>query len=392
MSKAERIAFVCPRFSRGGTVGGAETLIKNLAQRAAAAGRSVSLLTTCATNHVTWENELPPGQEQVDGIRVHYFPTDDRDLPLYLRMDALIGRKEPVTDEQESAWIRNSGNSRALCEHLQSYGEEYDRIVAGPYLFGLTYVAAQVHPEKTWLVPCLHDEPCAYLRIMRRLFGAVAGCMFNSEPERDLARRLFELSDTRSPIVGMGVGAFDADPHALARDRGLQTPYVVYSGRREAGKGTPLLCDYLHAFRQRTGRDVKLVLTGSGDVEAPPGLREHIVDLGFVDEQTKREAMAGAVAFVHPSTLESLGIVLLESWMARTSALVHAKSPVLRWQCERSNAGLWFGNYPEFEEELNFLLDRPDAREALGRAGRAYVLREYTWERVEARMFEALDA
>ena len=40
--------------------------------------------------------------------------------------------------------------------------------------------------------------------------------------------------------------------------------------------------------------------------------------------------MAGALAFCHPSVNESFGIVLLESWLARTPALVHAGSDVLQ--------------------------------------------------------------
>ncbi|MFH0954085.1 MAG: hypothetical protein V1873_07125 [Verrucomicrobiota bacterium] len=39
MGQAERVAFVCPRFSEKGTVGGAETLLKNLAEHAPGAVR-----------------------------------------------------------------------------------------------------------------------------------------------------------------------------------------------------------------------------------------------------------------------------------------------------------------------------------------------------------------
>jgi glycosyltransferase involved in cell wall biosynthesis len=137
---------------------------------------------------------------------------------------------------------------------------------------------------------------------------------------------------------------------------------------------------------------VKLVFTGSGQIDAPEDLRPHITDLGFVSEQDKREAMAGAAAFIHPSVNESLGIVLLESWLAGTPALVHAKGEVLSWQCRRSGGGLWFKRYPEFEEELLLLLDNENLRRAMGDAGRAYVKREYSWESVEKRMLAALDS
>jgi glycosyltransferase involved in cell wall biosynthesis len=393
MPAAQSIAFIAPRFSEKGTVGGAETLLKALAERAAASGRRVSFLTTCAQDHFTWENTVEPGTRRFGGLDVTFFPVDaDRDVGAFLRAQEAINRGARVATEEEAAWIRNSVNSRALCEHLRQHGDRYDRIVAGPYLFGITYHASAIHAAKTFLVPCLHDEVFAYLGIMKEMFGRVRGFLFNTEPERELARRLYGVEDNRSSVVGLGLDPFEADPAAFARRRGIGGPYVIYAGRREPLKGTPLLTAYLHAFRERTGRDLRIVFTGSGPIDAPDGLREVLVDVGFVSEEEKREAMAGAVAFIHPSVNESLGIVLLEAWLARTPALVHAKSAVLRDQCARSGGGLWFRHYPEFEEELLVLLDDPVRRRAMAESGRAFVLRTYSWPAVEQRLFAALDA
>ena len=387
------IAFVTPRFSETATIGGAETLLKSLALCAAAAGRDVTILTTCADDHFTWKNSRPAGRTQAGPLDVHYFPVDeDRNLEAFLRIQGVISRKGQVTAEEEETWIRNSVNSQALYNHLRENEATYDRIVLGPYLFGLAYFAALIHPHKSVLVPCLHDEPFAYLGIMKKLFSSVAGFMFNTEPERDLARRLFDLPAGKDPVVGMGLDPFDAETGAAVRRHGLQQPYLLYCGRREPLKGTPLLLDYLEAFRARTGEDVKLVLTGSGPIEPSSELAPHIQDLGFVSERDKHDVMADALAFVHPSVNESLGIVLLEAWLARTPGLVHGKSDVLRWQCERSNGGLWFRAYPEFEECLLLLLREDQMRQAMGEAGRQYVLKEYTWDAVEQRMFAALDA
>ncbi|MBU0676486.1 MAG: glycosyltransferase family 4 protein [Verrucomicrobia bacterium] len=392
MPAANHIAFVSPRYSEVATVGGAETLIKSLAERTAAAGRHVTILTTCAESHVTWKNTLPPGRRKVGGYEVEYFPVDEgRDLAAFRRAQTTISNNGVFDERDERLWIDNNVNSQALYEHLREHGNDYDRIIVGPYLFGLSFHASLVHPEKTLLVPCLHDEPFAYLGVMKELFGAVTGFMFNSEPEQALAQRIFGVPNEKCAVVGMGMTPFDADAGAFASRTGLTSPYVVYSGRRELMKGTPLLLDYMDAFRQRTEKDIKVVLTGSGTIEPSPQLAPHVVDLGFVSEQEKHEAMAGAMAFIHPSVNESFGIVLLESWLARTPGLVHEKSEVLKWQCERSRAGLWFRTYPEFEEELLLLLNNEDLRKAMGEAGREYVLREYSWESVEKRLFDALD-
>lgn len=392
MSETKRIAFVCPRFAEGATIGGAETLLKALAERAAQAGRQVTFLTTCAQNHFTWENSLPPGEKRFGNLDVHYFPVnEDRDIANFLRVQDVISKNIPVSDEDEMIWIQNSVNSRALCEHLRAEGKNYDRIVMGPYLFGLVFFASQIFPEKTLLVPCLHDEAFAYLRIMKTMFQKISGFMFNTAPERDLAKRLYDVPDEKCAVVGLGMNPFDADAKAFAAKYKITRPYIIYSGRREPLKGTPLITEYMHAFRERTQKDIQLVFTGSGPIDAPMELLPHILDVGFVSEQEKHEAMAGTLAFIHPSVNESLGIVLLESWLARTPALVHAKSAVLRDQCQRSGGGLWFNHYPEFEEELLFYITNEPMRKKMGEAGRNFVLQTYSWPAVEKRMLSALD-
>lgn len=392
MSTAEHIAFLCPRFADGPTVGGAETLLRELAKQAQAAGRKVTFLTTCARNHFTWQNDLPPGQRKIDGLDVHFFPVDEnRDITAFLKAQQVISRKGVYSAEDEMTWLSNSVNSSALYRHLREDGQAYDRIVMGPYLFGLVYFASQIHPQKTLLVPCLHDEGFAYIRAFQKMFQSVAGIMFNSEPERDLARRLYDLQENKCAVVGMGFEPFDASPDAFSKKKHLRKPYVIYCGRREPAKGLPLLYDYLNVFRRRTRQDVKLVLTGTGEVDAPAELMPHILDLGFVSEEEMHEAGAGAVAFCHPSIYESLSVVLMEAWLARIPALVHARCEVTRYHCQRSNGGLWFRMYPEFEEELSCLLRNSALRRAMGESGRNYVLREYAWPSISGKLLNALD-
>ncbi len=224
----QRVAFVVPRFSEGPTIGGAETAIKAQAACLAKTGCEVSLLTTCARNHFTWANEIDPGERRVEGLSVRFFPVnEDRDIETFLDVQTRISRGTGTTDDEERAWLANSVNSSELCSHLREEGPGYDRIVAGPYLFGLTYAVAQIYPEKTILVPCLHDEPFAYVTAIGDMFRAVAGCMFNSEPERDLACRLYGLDADRGSVVGVGLEPFEGDPEAFAAARGLDAPYVI---------------------------------------------------------------------------------------------------------------------------------------------------------------------
>lgn len=381
---------VCPRWHEGGTAGGAETLMQALALRLAARGFDVHYLTTCARDHFTWANELPAGETRVEGLTLHRFPVNpDRNIPAFRRAQRAVSSRNPIRDEDERIWLEHDVNSRELLHHLDT--TEYERILAGPYLFGLICHVALRFPERTLLVPCLHDEPFARLKTVAQCFRAVRGCLFNAAPEQALAEQLFGPEGARGVVVGMGMKPIEVDAGAFVSRQPWSAPYLAYCGRRELMKGTPILFDFLEAYRARRKCDLRLVLTGSGVIHPPVELEDAVIDLGFVSEQEKHEVMAGAVAFVHPSVYESFGIVLLEAFMAGTPALVHGGSAVLVDQCRRSGAGLWFRTYPEFELELDFLLADSDRRASMGRAGQRYVQEQFSWPAVEARLLVALE-
>lgn len=393
MNGIRTLAVVAPRFAPAGALGGAEALLLWQARAASRAGVTVTFLSTCASDHFTWRNALPAGESTFEALRVRLFPVnEDRDVARFLDLQQRIQRGERLDEAEEAGWIENSVNSRALEAHLREHRESFDRILVGPYLFGLTDAVSRIAPEKTFLAPCLHDEPFARLRRIGELFARVRGCFFNTEPERDLAREIFGTERPADTVVGMGIEPFTPDPDRARERFSLEGPYVLYCGRREELKGTPLLLDYMNTFRLRTGRDLRLVLTGSGPVSPPKALAPHLLDLGFVDEEAKHDVMAGAAVFCHPSLNESLSIVLLESWLAGAPALVHSGSRVLVHQCRRANAGLWFRDYPEFECALDLLLDRPELRAALGARGRTYTQKTYAPEAVAERLVRALNA
>lgn len=388
-----RLAFISPRLPSGSSVGGAETLLKHLAHLALELGHQVTFLSTCATDHFSWKNDAEPGKRNVDGLDVELFPVNEnRDLEAYLRIQEMIMRGRRISRDDEKTWLANGVNSDAMLAHLKSDPEQYDLVIAGPYLFGLTVSALEAIAEKAILLPCLHDEPFARLKAFDELFSVVRGVIFNTEPERILAEKITTETLPENEVVGFSIEEFSADPSIFPTRLPFKGPYIIYCGRREPMKGTPLLLDYVRTFRERTGEDVSLVLSGKGEVDLEEGDTEWVYDAGFLSEEDKRLAMAGATAFCHPSTYESLGIVILEAWMAGTPSLVHAGGAVLKDQCRRSNGGLWFRCYPDFEEELTAILRNQDLRDSMGTAGRDFVKNEYSRQSVKRRLQSFLES
>jgi len=85
--------------------------------------------------------------------------------------------------------------------------------------------------------------------------------------------------------------------------------------------------------------------------------------------------------------------VALEAWALGRPVLANARCDVLLGQCLRSNAGLYYENAAEFAGALDALLDNPPLASALGRNGRDYFTRHYSWpviERTYTEMFDRL--
>jgi glycosyltransferase involved in cell wall biosynthesis len=383
-----RLLWVVPRFGND-FVGGAEKHVRGLVTRGLPDGWSADVATTCAVDHETWENVLDPGVEHRNGLTVHRFPVGERDADLYARLHPRILSGDADYPE-ELEWLGASVWAPDLLRFLEEEADGYGIVFFSPYFFGTTIWGAQVAPERSALMPCLHDEPYARLETVRRLVRSVRGCVFNTDAEERLARSLYEIGAGR--VVGMGYDPPAGPPNAsFAEPRGLG-PYVLYAGRLEEGKRVHVAVDYALRYAAERENAPKLVLLGLGSYEVPEEAGEIIVRAGFVSEEEKRAAYTEALAVVNPSHMESLSLVLMEAWLEGTPALVDDGSAVLREHAERSAGALTFDSYESYRDALDRLREEDGLRERLGIAGHEYVLDAYGWPVVRRRFSEALEA
>jgi glycosyltransferase involved in cell wall biosynthesis len=383
-----RLLWVVPRFG-GATVGGAERLVRALATHAIPDGWSSEVATTCAVDNETWENVLEPGEFVEDGLVVHRFRVGPRDHARFWQLHpAILSGHVDYADEVE--WVANSVWSPDLQRFIEDSGTSFDLILFSPYLFGTTIWGTQLWPERSALIPCLHDEPYAYLETVKRMFGAVRGCLFNSEGEERLVRRLHAVE--RGGVVGMGFDAHVGEPVVrFAEPRALDS-FLLYAGRIEEGKRVDVAVDYAIRYASERPSAPKLALVGQGSYRAPEAADGVVVNVGFVDEDELRAAYAEAVAVVNPSQLESLSLVLMEAWLEETPCLVAAGSEVMREHCERSGGGFVFDGYEAFRGALDRLLADNELRTRTGQAGRAYVLETYGWPHVRERFRSTVES
>ena len=60
--------------------------------------------------------------------------------------------------------------------------------------------------------------------------------------------------------------------------------------------------------------------------------------------------------------------------------IVNGQCDVLKGHCLRSNAGLYFGNYPEFRECVKWMTGHPTEYEVMRENGKRYVREHYSWD------------
>jgi glycosyltransferase involved in cell wall biosynthesis len=386
--------FVVPRYFEG-IAGGAETLVSGLARELQKRGDEVELLATCAADNRTWLNELPAGESIVDGIRVRRFEVDVRNLDLWVPIQIAIHEGRSVSVEDQLTWMQHSVNSQAMYRYIAAQRDRFDAFFFGPYLFGTTFWGSLIAPEKSILIPCLHDESYAYQEVIASMFRQVRGCLFNAEPEMHLARSLY------GPLAGGSVGmGFEPPRQSQINDLtpyfSDDTRYVLYLGRKETGKNVHVLVDYFCEAKDRglIPQDVTLAILGGGsfsDLHRPQALsRGDIVDLPHVSEGDKQRLLRHALFLCQPSTNESFSIVLMESWMLHTPVAVHAQCAVTRYHVIESGGGLYFSSADDFAGVTSRLLSDTELRTTLAQNGARYVRDVYSWEAVVDRFNQVL--
>jgi glycosyltransferase involved in cell wall biosynthesis len=194
-------------------------------------------------------------------------------------------------------------------------------------------------------------------------------------------------------VVGSGVAVPERYDAAGFRARHhLERPFVLCTGRREGGKGWPSVLAAFGSAVVGGAMPFDLVTVGSGAADIPEGLRDRVIDLGFLETDELPNAYAAAEALLQPSTNESFSRSIMESWLAGTPVIANAAGEVLAWQLERSGGGLTYNDELEFAHCLRFLAEAPKAAAALAARGREYVLEHYTWDTVLDDMERALVA
>ncbi len=385
-----KLAVVVQRYGAD-TSGGAELHARYIAEHLARHA-SVEVLTTCARDYVTWKNELPPGDDQLNGIKVRRFPVSHpRAADEFGRWSDVVFRR-PHSIEDELRWLDSEGpTSPALVQHIRRTAADVDYFLFFSYRYYHAWHGARAVPQKAVLVPTAERDPALGLAIFQPVFRGARAVMYNSPEERALIEHV-SGRPRQQPGVVVGVGSEIPErpqPARFRRKFNLNRRFAICIGRIDENKGCAELFSYFDRYALMFPDGLDLVLIGSAHMPIPSHPR--IRHLGFLPDADKFDGLAAADLLIVPSRYESLSMVTLEAWALGKPVLVNGQCDVLRGQAVRANGGLYYDTFEEFAEALYQLDSTGPVGPVLGRHGREYFRRHYTWPVIERKYLEMFD-
>jgi glycosyltransferase involved in cell wall biosynthesis len=386
-----RLACVVHRYGPQST-GGSEAHCRALALRLAAnPNHQVDVLTSCATDYITWKNVLPAGESRDGGVRVMRFPVArQRRLNRFREISEHVFAGRATPGEQDD-WFRENGPEMpALLEYLEKHGHEYDRVMFWAFRYYHAWFGLPLAADRAVLVPTAEDDDLIRTAtVLGPFFARPRSYLFLTPEERELVAARCEGHLPSSEVIGAGLDPAPVSFEPTQID--VRPPFLLYLGRVEKNKGSDALIAHYQAYQEAeiaAGREpIPLVLAGPVKMAIPEVPRLRV--LGFVSDDVRDALLREALALIMPSPFESLNIAVLEAWNVGTPVLVNGRCRPLLGQTRRANGGLIYERRDDFIEALRFFVNNPEAARQFGAQGQQYVEREYRWPVVMSKV-EAL--
>lgn len=389
----KRIALVNQRYGTE-VNGGSEYYTRLIAERLTD-DFEVDVITTKALDYTTWENYYKADSEDINGVHVLRFPVEAcraEDFNSYNGAYlAQIGAGKADINA-EKIWFEKQGPySPAAIKYIRENKDKYDAFIFVTYLYYLTVMGLPEAAEKAVLIPTAHEEPFIHFKTFEKLFTLPRAFVFLTDEEKALVQRLFNCRDIPCEVMGTGVEVpCTPDEAAFRKKFGISGDYVIYVGRIDEGKNCPEMFRYFTEYKSRHPESgLKLVLMGKPVCKVPK--HGDIISLGFVSEEDKFGGISGAKVLVLPSEFESLSISVLEAMTLSVPVIVNGRCEVLKGHCVKSNGGLYYTNYFEFEGILDYIFSHDGEYEILRENAREYVDKNYRWDVIIKKFKEVID-
>lgn len=248
--------------------------------------------------------------------------------------------------------------------------------------------------------------PWPFSAIEKHMHRNAAALIALSEEVRDVLH--YKGFSGKSPLLALSCDLslfYPGTSPELRKKLGLQGTVIGYMGRFVTEKGLDTLVEALARLRQQhPERPLTALIIGSGSAEealkqqvADAGLGEQVIFPGSIPHILAGDYMRCLDIFVIPSKTtaawkEQFGRVIIEA-MACEIPVVGSDSGQIPYLIHDAGGGLVFaeGDQEDLASKLLTLLDDPELRVRLGKAGAASVQDRYTHSAIAQQLFQILE-
>jgi glycosyltransferase involved in cell wall biosynthesis len=285
-------------------VGGLERVVQFLAEELVKLGHEVHVITT------TIGAEGRPREEVINGVYVHRVKGYRLGYP-----DLTYPSEYPYKVLRNSDIIHGHGQNSLFVVRMVEKAKEIG-------------VKTVMH---FMAIDALHDHPNPLIRTLGPLYSrwALKKAIQLSDVKLVRSLRDHELLERKYGIRAIYIPdgvprwfiSYRYSGHMFRERYNLDGDFILYIGRMHPLKGIDVLIRAMPYVRKHV--DLKLVVIGPGDqrpyreLAEKLGVKDHIVFLGYVDEETKIGAIDGSLGVVIPSVssyVEVYPMAVSEAW------------------------------------------------------------------------------
>ena len=406
------IVHVCPRYFPAH--GGVELFFRKLSEELVRQGHTVSVWTTDAATVEAFtsvpEHRLPP-QDIVNGVVVRRFPVRYLPAQRYLRTAAHVlpfGTRWKCDTLRWTPWIPSLTSEATRrppqVDLVHAAGLPYSSLIFAGVRLAERAGAALVLSPFTHVAP-----PGPAGARMSRAYLSPLNLRLLSRADRVFVQTNLERSTlvsagiaaSRLDVVGLGVDAAECtgghrrrfrEAHRLSDDQVV----IGHLANKSWDKGT---VDLLDAAERAWSRGTRFALVLAG-TEMPSftrrwetcRFREHVVNLGTLSDEERRDFYSAIDIFALPSYVESFGISPLEAALNGAAVIAYDHGgPGQIFKDSDSARLIPVGDIEQLAEGLGALTCDAAERKRLAAAG-AEVARTHSWQQVFDRALGAYDS
>jgi glycosyltransferase involved in cell wall biosynthesis len=305
-------------------------------------------------------------------------PASAKEVDVYLQFDYALGIP--------------SGTRTVLVKH--------DLI---PYIFWDRYFTSAWEPfhrraARTTMRTLLKNHH--FMRVLRRsLRRAHVIAAVSDSTKRDV-EKYFKVPGKKVKVALLGVDVKPAKTNEFNTDVAMPTkPYLLFVG---AGDARRRVDDLVAAFNnlKSEGNDLQLVLVGE-NFKKPADIpnvavrnevmkssyKEDILTLGYIDDQTKQQLFANALAFVYPTKYEGFGIPVLEAMLLGCPIITYKNSSLPEVGGEHA---LYAKNWQDIMDKVKMLQQESPAQRARRLEAAKKHANSFTWDSTADAIYKEL--